>query len=141
MKKQSLYFLTILLLAGILLSACSGGTSASLTGTWKLVSYGSPDNPTPAAADVDTSIILGEDGTISGNVGCNSFSGDYKVDGDKITFGPISSTLMMCADTATGDQETAVLNTLTGTVTFVIDGDTLTLTSADGSSVIILARK
>ncbi len=141
MKKQSLYFLTIFVLAGILLSACSGGTSASLTGTWKLVSYGSPDNPTPAAADVDTSIIFGEDGTISGNVGCNSFGGDYKVDGDKITFGPISSTLMMCAATATGDQEIAVLNTLTGTVTFVIDGDTLTLTSADGSSVIVLARK
>ena len=141
MRKQSLYFLTILLLAGILLSACSGGTSASLTGTWKLVSHGSPDNLTPAAADVDTSIIFGEDGTISGNVGCNSFGGDYKVDGNKITFGPISSTLMMCTDTAIGDQETAVLNTLTGTMTFVIDGDTLTLTSADGSSVIMLARK
>ncbi len=141
MKKQSLYFLTIFVLAGILLSACSGGTSASLTGTWKLVSYGSPDNLTPAAADVDTSVILGEDGTISGNVGCNSFSGDYRVDGDKITFGPISSTLMMCADPAIGDQETAVLNTLTETVTFVIDGDTLTLTSADGSSIIVLTRK
>ena len=94
MKNQSLYFLTIFVLAGILLSACSGGTSASLTRTWKLVSYGSPDNLTPVAADVDTSIIFGEDGTISGNVGCNSFGGDYKVDGDKITFGPISSTLM-----------------------------------------------
>lgn len=141
MKKQSLYFLAILVLAGILLSACSGGTSASLTGTWKLVSYGSPDNPTPAAAAVDTSVIFGEDGTISGNVGCNSFGGDYKVDGDKITFGPISSTLMLCADTAIADQETAVLTRLTDTVTFVIDGDSLTLTSADGSSVIVLARK
>lgn len=141
MKKQLLSFITMLVLAGIMLSACSGGTSASLTGTWKLVSYGSPANPTLAAAEVDTSVSFGEDGTISGNVGCNSFGGDYKVDGDKITFGPISSTLMMCADPAIGDQETAVLNTLTGTVTFVIDGDTLTLTSADGSSVIVLARK
>ena len=141
MKKQSLYFLTILVLAGILLSACSGGTSASLTGTWKLVSYESPGNLTPAAPDVDASVIFGEDGTISGNVGCNSFGGDYKVDGDKITFGPISSTLMMCAEAAIGDQETAVLNTLTETVTFVIAGDKLTITSADGSSVIVLARK
>ena len=141
MKTNTLYFLTMFLLAGILLGACSGGTSASLTGTWKLVSYGSPDDLIPAAADVDTSVVFGEDGTISGNVGCNSFGGDYKVDGDKITFGTISSTLMMCADTATGDQETAVLHTLTEPVTFVIDGDTLTLTSADGSSVIVLARK
>ena len=141
MKKQSLYFLTILVLAGVLLSACSGGTSASLTGTWKLVSYGSLDNLTSAAPDVDASVIFGDDGTISGNVGCNSFGGDYKVDGDKITFGPISSTLMMCADTAIADQETAVLNTLTDTMTFVIAGDTLTITSADGSSAIVLARK
>jgi heat shock protein HslJ len=140
-KKQSLYFLTMLVLAGILLGACSGGAPAYLTGTWKLVSYGSPGNLTPAAADVDTSVVFGEDGTISGNVGCNSFGGDYKVDGDKITFGPLSSTLMMCADTAIADQETAVLNTLTEKVTFVIDGDTLTITSADGGSVIVLARK
>jgi heat shock protein HslJ len=141
MKKQALYFLTTFLLAGIMLSACSGGTSDSLTGTWKLVSYGSPANLTPAAADVDTSVIFGEDGTISGNVGCNNFGGDYKVDGDKITFGSISSTLMMCADPAIADQESAVLNTLTETVTFVIDGDILTLTSADGRSVVVLARK
>ena len=141
MKKPSLYFLTMFVLAGIMLSACSGGTSASLTGTWELVSYGSPASPTPAAAEVDTSVIFDEDGTISGNVGCNDFGGDYKVDGNKITFGPISSTLMMCADTAVGDQETAVLKTLTETVTFVIEGDALTLTSADGSSVIVLARK
>jgi heat shock protein HslJ len=141
MKKLSLYFLMLFLLAGIMLSACSGGTPASLTGTWKLVSYGAPANPTPAVADVDTSVIFGEDGTISGNVGCNNFGGDYKVDGDKITFGSISSTLMMCADPAIGDQESAVLNTLTETVTFVIDGDILTLTSADGRSVVVLARK
>lgn len=141
MKKQSLYFLTMFLLAGIMLSACSGGTSASLTGTWKLVSYGDPANPTPAAPEVDTYVIFGEDGTISGNVGCNDFGGDYEVDGDKITFGSISSTLMMCADPAIADQESAVLNTLTETVTFVIDGDTLTLTSANGRSVVVLARK
>lgn len=141
MKKQSLYFLTMFLLAGIMLSACSDGTSASLTGTWKLVSYGDPANPTPAAPEVDTYVIFGEDGTISGNAGCNNFGGDYKVHGDKITFGFISSTLMMCADPAIADQESAVLNTFTETVTFVMDGDTLTLTSADGRSVVVLARK
>ena len=37
-------------------------TSTSLIGDWKLVSYGSPASPTPAAPDVDTSIVFGEDG-------------------------------------------------------------------------------
>jgi heat shock protein HslJ len=140
MKKQFLSFFTLLVLAGIILSACSGATSAPLTGTWKLVSYGSSASLTPTA-DVDTSIIFDEDGRISGNVGCNDSGGEYKVDGDKITFESISSTLMMCADTAIGDQETAVLSTLTETVTFVVDGNTLTLRSADGDSVIVLAWK
>jgi heat shock protein HslJ len=143
MKKTRFYLLVLTIVAGIILAACSGGASASgsLIGTWELVSYGDPANPTPAAADVETSVIFGEDGTITGNVGCNGFGGDYQVDGDTITFGPISSTLMMCADTAIGDQETVVLNTLIETVNFVIDGGTLTITSPDGSSVIVLARK
>ena len=132
-----------ILAAAALLAACSDGASASasLTGTWKLISYGDPANPTPAVADADTSIVLGEDGTIGGNVGCNSFGGDYKVDRDKLTFGPISSTLMMCADPAIGDQETVVLSTLRETVTFVIDGNILTISSPDGGSVVVLARK
>jgi heat shock protein HslJ len=143
MEKLRLNLLVLFAVAGIILAACSGGASASasLTGTWELVSFGDPASPTPAVAEVDTSVIFGEDGTIGGNVGCNDFGGDYQVDGDTITFGPISSTLMLCADTAVGDQETFVLNTLIETVNFVIDGDTLIITSPDGSSVILLARK
>jgi len=141
MEKMRFYLLVIV--AGILLAACSAGASASLslTGTWKLVSYGDPVNPTPAAAEVDTSVIFDKKGTISGNVGCNSFGGNYKVDGNSITFEPISSTLMMCEDPAIGDQETAVLNTLAETVTYAIDGNTLTIRSADEGSVVVLARK
>jgi heat shock protein HslJ len=143
MKKIQFYLLVLTLAAGILLAACSGGASASgsLIGNWELVSYGDPSNPTLAAADVETSVIFGEDGTITGTVGCNGFGGEYEVNGDTITFGPISSTLMMCTDTAVGDQETFVLNTLIETVNFVIDGDILTFTSPDGSSVIVLTRK
>lgn len=143
MKKTRFYLLILTMVAGILLVACSGGASASgsLIGNWELVSYGDPSHPTPAAADVETSVIFGEDGTITGNVGCNGFGGDYEVHGDSITFGPLTSTLMLCEDTAVGDQETAVLNTLIETVNFVIDGNTLTVTSPDGSSGIVLARK
>ena len=140
MKKQSLYFVTMFLLAGILVSACSGGTSASLTGTWKLVSYGPPAKPAPAEADVDTSIEFGSDGTLNGNVGCNGFGGDYKVEGDMITFGSIVSTMMFCEGPA-GDQELGTLAVLRESANYVLDGDMLTITSGDGSAVIVLARK
>lgn len=127
------------LLALLILSACGGGSSASAEGTWKLVSYGSASNQTPAAADVDTSVEF-KDGLVNGNVGCNGFGGNYEVDGDKITFSEVVSTLMFC-EGPVGDQEMTTLNVLHETASFALDGDTLTLTSADGSSVIVLARK
>ena len=132
--------ITVLVISGVLLAACTGSASASVIGDWKLVSYGSPADPTSAAPDVDTSIVFGEDGKVSGNVGCNGFGGDYTVDGNTITFGQIVSTLMFC-EGPVGDQETTTLSVFVGSTTFVMDGDMLTITSEDGSSVVVLARK
>jgi len=128
------------LLAVLILSACAaGGNSASITGTWRLVSYGDPANPTPAAADIDTSIEF-KDGQVTGNVGCNGFGGTYEVDADKITFSDVVSTLMFCEGPA-GDHELGTLAVLRDSATYVLDGDALTITSADGSAAIVLARK
>jgi heat shock protein HslJ len=140
MKKMYFYMITGLVISGALLAACTGGASASVIGDWKLVSYGSLSNPTPAPPDVDTSVVFGDDGKVSGNVGCNGFGGDYTVDGNTITFGQIVSTLMFC-EGPIGDQETTTLSVFVGSTTFMMDGDTLTITSADGSSVVVLARK
>lgn len=127
------------LLALLILSACSGGNSASVAGTWKLVSYGSASNQTPAVSDVDTSIEF-KDGQVNGNVGCNGFGGTYEIDGDKIKFSDVVSTLMFC-EGPVGDQELGTLAVLRESATYVLDGDTLTLTSADGNAMVILARK
>ncbi len=131
--------LVIVLLALFLLTACGGGSSASVVGTWKLVSYGPADKQTPAAAGVDTSIEF-KDGRVNGNVGCNSFGGDYKVSGDQLSFGPIMSTMMACLNQS-GDQEQGTLAVLKDTAKVSMSGDTLTLTSADGKSAIVLAKK
>ncbi len=140
MKKITLFLLVLFVLTASIMTACSGGDSASVVGTWTLTSYGSSTNPTPAAPDADTSIEFASDGTLAGNVGCNGFGGDYKVDGDKIVFGQIISTLMFC-EGPVGEQEAVTLAVFAESAPFVVDGDTLTITSADGSSVIVLARK
>jgi len=132
--------LVIGLLVLFVLAACAGGASASINGQWKLVSYGSAASQTPAAPDVDTSIEFGSDGQMKGNVGCNGFGGDFKVDGDTITFGSVMSTMMFC-EGPVGDQEMGTIAVLQASAKFVLDGDTLTITSADGNSVIVLARK
>ena len=134
MKKLVVSLFALLLI----LTACSGG-SESIAGTWSLASFGAPASQTPAAPDVDTSIEF-KDGQMSGNVGCNGFGGKYEVDGETIKFGDVVSTLMFC-EGPIGDQETTTLNVLRETATFVLDGDRLTITSVDGSAVIVLARK
>jgi len=132
--------LVVGLLALFVLAACAGGTSASVSGQWKLVSYGSASSQTPAAVNVDTNIEFGSDGKLNGNVGCNSFGGDYKVSGNQITFGPVMSTMMACLNQS-GDQEMGTLAVLKDSAKFVMDNNKLTVTSADGKSMIVLLRK
>lgn len=126
------------LFALFLLAACAGGSSAPIQGQWKLVSYGSVPNQKPAVPNVDTSIEL-KDGQLSGTVGCNHFGGDYKVTGDSITFGPVMATEMFCE--AVAEQEAGTFAVLQNTTSFVLDGNTLTITSADGNSAVVLERK
>ena len=130
--------LVIGLLAVLMLAACAGGSSASVEGQWKLVSYGPAASQTPAAPDVETSIEF-KDGQLNGNVGCNGFGGEYSIKGDQMEFGPVMSTMMYCEEIA--EQESGTLAVFQETASFVLDGDTLTITSADGAMSIVLERK
>ena len=134
--KRIILFATAL----FLLAACSASPKVDVAGEWKLISYGDKTNPTPALPGVDTTIKF-ENGQLSGNVGCNSFGGEYKVKGDKISFEPIMSTEMYCETTWAQEQGVLGILTSSGAVTVQLAGDILTITSADGSSVLILMRK
>lgn len=138
MKLATFPALVLLALAMVIFNACSD-TGTSLTGEWRLVSYGDTSIPTPALPGVDTSISFNE-GQFGGTVGCNSFVGDYKVNDNQLTIGSIISTMMYCDQTST--QENAVLALLSDqTVKFQIEGNNLTLSSMDGSAIIKLERK
>jgi len=134
MKKISLILIVL-----FMLTACSSA-KPDISGDWKLVSYGDAANPTPALPDVDTTIKF-ESGQMSGNVGCNGFGGAYELGGDKITFSGVMSTMMYCEETSA--QEQSVLGIFSDGVALQIQrsGDTLTITSFDGSLVINLAHR
>jgi len=121
-----------------ILAACGSVSSRSVQGQWILISYGSPSDQILAVPNVETSIEF-KDGQLSGNVGCNGFGGEYSVDGDTITFGPIMSTMMFCE--AVADQESITLAVFQESATFVMSDNLLTITSMDGNSVIVLERK
>jgi heat shock protein HslJ len=128
MKKITMTILTVLLAASLLLAACTPkASSPSLPGTsWTLVSYGSAGSQTPAASGINTSLVFGTDGQVSGSLGCNSFSGSYEIKDGKIVFGPLASTLMACPD-AQMTQEGIAFQVLTGSVRFEVSGSTLTV--------------
>jgi heat shock protein HslJ len=139
------YSLTLLLIA-LALSACSSqstqqpigqnpGTeepsaSGSLIGVWKLTAYGPADAPIPAVEGVEAGLSFSEDGMASGTSGCNGLGGDYTVEGDQITFGEFVSTLMAC-DPPIMEQEDAAHKVMSGTATYTIEGETLTITNND----------
>jgi len=128
------------ILVAFLLAACAPTSSTTLVGDWELFSYGIPSSPQPAAPGVDTLIQFKSDGTLGGNVGCNGFGGDYKVSGSAIEFDQMMATLMFC-EGPVGGQEAVTLKVFVETASFILDGDMLTITSADGNSVVVLARK
>ena len=139
MKLATFPTLVVLILAMLMFNACSN-SDANLTGEWKLVSYGDAASPTAALPDVETSISFGADGQFGGTVGCNTFGGEYKISGDKITLSDIFSTLMYCEGTS--EQESAVLAILSyKTLNVSMSGNQLTLTSEDGISVVVLEKK
>src|SRR5208337_3657978 len=98
MKKTTLVLVTLLVVSGLMLLACTSmGSSAGLTGvTWKLVSYGPAANQTPAVPGIQTSLTFGTDGTVNGSLGCNSLGGKYEVQGDSLVFSQMVSTMMAC---------------------------------------------
>lgn len=141
MKKTNLQLLVLLLVAVLILSACGSSPAATLDGTsWKLVSYGPLTSQNLAVADATTSLIFDNQGKMSGNTGCNGFSGDYKASADKLTPGALMSTLMACSDPLM-TQESVILSTLNGALNYKIDNDVLSIYSADGQTLLIFTRQ
>jgi heat shock protein HslJ len=130
----------LVLLSLIALAACTAAPKVDLSGEWRLVSYGDAASATPALPGVDTSIKF-EDGQMSGNVGCNGFGGGYELQGAKITFSGIMSTMMYCEETSIQEQGVLAIMADNVQMQVQINGNILTITSTDGSSALTLQRK
>ncbi len=109
----------------------------SLTGTtWQLTSFNNGlGGVTSVIEGTEITAVFGEDGTLSGNAGCNNYNTGFTTDGSNITINAaIASTMMACED-AIMMQETAYLAALPNAATFTIQGDTLELRHATGSLI------
>ncbi|MEV0887652.1 META domain-containing protein [Streptomyces microflavus] len=119
--------------------ALSEEKPAGLVGTrWAVNTLLSGETATSVPADLPKErvphLTFGEDGTVHGNSGCNSFHGKAAVKGSTIDFGPPAGTRKMCPE-AEMEVERAVLAALDGPATYTIKGSTLTVTSKDGKGI------
>jgi heat shock protein HslJ len=104
--------------------------AAALEGTeWRLVDIGG--QPSPAGADSTRPpgfTLLAEGRKVQGSAGCNRMTGTYRLDGQKLKFGPLATTRMACPAMQT---ETAFLKALEATTRYEVSGSSLTLYGAD----------
>ena len=124
--------LTIIVLAFLVLAACSTGSSQALSDSLWMLSELNGNSPLP---DTDITAEFGEDGKVGGSSGCNSYTTTYSVSGKKISFGEqVASTMMACPDPVM-QQERDYIEALSSTATFEIDEDVLILYDADGNAI------
>ncbi len=123
--------LTLLDRSGTVILGYTASSEADLEGSWNVTAYYSGD----AIQSVNTSTKLTakfEGDGVSGNSGCNTYSGAVVIDGEAITIGPLASTRRACADPAIQDQEQHYLAALELARTYRVTGPRLELFRADG---------
>jgi heat shock protein HslJ len=87
------------------------------------------------------SITFGSDGTVSGNTGCNSFSGTYTIDGSSLEInGDVAATMMACDD-ASQQVETQFLTALSEVASWERSGQTVTLRDGTGATQLTLTQE
>jgi heat shock protein HslJ len=118
--------------------------SQDLAGSdWEVTGYNNGKQAVVSVlAGTSLTASFGKDGALSGNSGCNTFSGPYTLDGNQITIGPLASTMMMCSDPAgVMDQEAQYLAALQSAATYQREGNVLELRTKDGALAATFSKK
>ncbi|MFH8757445.1 META domain-containing protein [Streptomyces atroolivaceus] len=110
---------------------------APLAGTaWKVTGLvsGSVAASLPAGTENKAHLTFGEDGSVEGNLGCNTFHGKATVSGSTLTFGPLASTRKMCPGPEM-DLERALQGVLEGRTTYEIEHRSLSIEAESGKGL------
>ncbi len=106
--------------------------TSSLAGTeWRLVAYGSDDAPQQPLSDASVTMQF-TDAQVSGSLSCNSFGGEYTLNGQQITISNIMQTEMGCAEPIM-QQEQQIGTALLSATTWAREGDTLRIGYNNGT--------
>ena len=114
---------------------------ASPAGAWDATSFLQRDAVSSPLPGTEVTAVFGEDGTLAGAAGCNTYRATYEIDGAAITIGEPVATKKACT-TPEGvmEQEQAYLSALPVAASYTVEGDRLSLLTAKGTYVAIYQR-
>lgn len=76
---------------------CGGTLASRVTGPeWRIVEIAGE----PAAGDHPVTLRFEENGRMGGRAPCNTYGGDWRLDGERLVFGRVFSTMMACPEPA-----------------------------------------
>lgn len=146
-KRPMLAVLGSLNALALVFAACASGPNAT-----PLVSLAPSPSTFPAAVggiegaqwwliDLDGSAVpasprielVMKSGKATGSGGCNSYGGDYAIDGQRIRFSDIASTAMGCLEPGVAEREGAFHRALGDARTWALDARGLSLLDAGGT--------
>jgi len=115
-----------------------GGATADLTNTsWSLLSI---NGQAPIAGRALT-LSFQANNQLNGDSGCNSYGGQYQLNGSRLRVTQMVSTLRACAEQPLNVQEAAFQTALSEAVQFSLAGSQLTLQNASGGGVLVFQKQ
>jgi len=103
----------------------------ALLGRWEATSYYTGSAIQSVSSNATLTATFAAD-HVSGDGGCNAFSGPYETTGSAITIGPLAATTRLCGDEALDTQEARYLAALGLATSYSVTPTRLQLFRADG---------
>jgi heat shock protein HslJ len=118
-----------------------GDDASALVGAWSATRYASGGSLTEPLPGTRLTAVFGDDGTLVGSTGCNTYKTGYETDGEAITIAPAAATRKFCAEPeGVMGQEAAFHQNLAAVSRFALVDGSLELYDADGAISVALSR-
>jgi len=144
--------LMAMMLLFLVLAACTATPSTEIAPTssadvdisqltssvWQLTEYKNKQSEiVPVLADTEITAVFGEDGSLVGSSGCNTYTGNYVADGQAIAIGSVAATERGCLEPeGVMEQESVYITALAVVLSWNIEGDQLVLTDGGGNPIL-----
>lgn len=138
--------LLLLIVAAVLAASCTSTDEpvgplapdfpGALIGEWGVQAI----EGTPVVANSPAYVGFDADGSVHGNSSCNRMSGTWELDGLQLRLSPLAVT-RMAGPPELMDQEQRLLSALERVAGVGMDGESLILSSADGTELIRAGRR